>query len=122
MQISAVIPQLRTTDLAASIDFYTGALGFTLEFQYEDFYAGVRCGPYVVHLKLVDAPDPSISFVERGEHFHLYFETADVAAVADALKRKGVRLERDVHATAWGTRECVLKDNQGYTLYFGERQ
>ena len=121
MQISSVIPQLRTTDLAASIGFYTGTLGFTLEFQYEDFYAGVRSGPCVLHLKLVDAPDPSIAFVEREEHFHLYFETADVAAVAAELKHRGVRLERDVHATAWGTRECILKDNQGHTLYFGER-
>jgi catechol 2,3-dioxygenase-like lactoylglutathione lyase family enzyme len=122
MQISGIIPQLRTTDLAASIEFYTGTLGFTLEFRYEDFYASVRSGPHAVHLKLIDAPDPSIDFVEREEHFHLYFQTADVAAVAAALKRKGVRLDRDVHATAWGTRECVLKDDQGHTLYFGEPQ
>ena len=38
--ISGVIPQLRTTDLRSSIDFYTTKLGFQLEFQYEDFYAG----------------------------------------------------------------------------------
>jgi hypothetical protein len=38
MQISGVIAQLRTTDLDAS---YTRDVGLTLEFQYEDFYAGV---------------------------------------------------------------------------------
>jgi catechol 2,3-dioxygenase-like lactoylglutathione lyase family enzyme len=122
MQISSVVPQLRTTDLAASIAFYTTKLGFTLEFQYEDFYAGVRSGDYVVHLKLIDAPDPSIAFVDRDEHFHLYFATADVAAAADGLTRRGVRLARDVHETAWGTREFAIKDNAGHTLYFGERQ
>ena len=122
MQISRVIPQLRTTDLAASIEFYTTKLGFTLEFQHEDFYAGVRSGNYVVHLKLIDAPDPSIVFVDRGEHFHLYFDTADVAGVADSLKRHGVQLTQDVHETAWGTRECIIKDNVGHTLYFGQRQ
>ena len=58
MQISNIVPQLRTTDLAASVDFYTTKLGFTLEFLYDDFYAGVRYGEHVVHLKLVDAPDP----------------------------------------------------------------
>ena len=31
MKISHVIPQLRTTDLAASIRFYTEQLGFTLD-------------------------------------------------------------------------------------------
>jgi len=121
IQIARVVPQLRTTDLAASIAFYTGTLGFTLDFQYEDFYAGVRSGPHVVHLKLVDAPDPSVAFVEEGDHFHLYFETADVAGVAAELKRRGATLVRDVHDTAWGTRECIVKDNQGHTLYFGQR-
>jgi catechol 2,3-dioxygenase-like lactoylglutathione lyase family enzyme len=122
VQISSVIPQLRTTDLAASIEFYTTRLGFTLEFQYDDFYAGVRSGDYVVHLKLIDAPDPSIAFVDREEHFHLYFQTADVSAVAEELERLGVPLVKDVHETAWGTRECVIKDNAGHTLYFGQRQ
>lgn len=122
MQISRIIPQLRTTDLRASIAFYTTKLGFTLEFQYEDFYAGVRSGDYVIHLKLVDAPDPSIAFVDHEDHFHLYLQTPDVAGVAHVLKRNDVRLVEDVHATAWGTRECVIKDNAGHTLYFGEPQ
>jgi catechol 2,3-dioxygenase-like lactoylglutathione lyase family enzyme len=33
MQIAHVIPQLRTTNLAAAIEFYTAKLGFMLEFQ-----------------------------------------------------------------------------------------
>ena len=62
MKILHVIPQLRTTDLAASIRFYTEQLGFTLDFRYADFYAGVRAGGQVVHLKLVDtAIRPSTS-------------------------------------------------------------
>jgi catechol 2,3-dioxygenase-like lactoylglutathione lyase family enzyme len=120
MQIVDVIPQLRTTNLAAAIEFYTVMLGFTVEFQYEDFYACVRNGHQRVHLKLSDVPDPSIPFVDREEHFHLYFETADVAAVADDLKRNGVPLVRDVHDTAWRTRECVIRDPDGHTLYFGQ--
>ena len=44
MQLSGVIAQLRTTDLAQSIRFYTTKVGLTLEFQYEDFYAGLRAG------------------------------------------------------------------------------
>ena len=121
MQITGVVPQLRTTDLAGSIRFYTTALGATLEFQYEDFYAGIRLGNQVVHLKLVDEPDPSIAFVREGEHFDLYLDTDDVAAAAETLRRNGVRLARDVHETAWGTRELVIEDDQGHTLYFGER-
>jgi catechol 2,3-dioxygenase-like lactoylglutathione lyase family enzyme len=80
----------------------------------------VRSGHQIVHLKLSDVPDPSINFVDREEHFHLYLETPDVAAVADDLKRMGVPLVRDVHETAWRTRECVIRDPDGHTLYFGQ--
>jgi catechol 2,3-dioxygenase-like lactoylglutathione lyase family enzyme len=120
MTITSPISQLRTTDLAESIRFYTAVVGLTLEFQYEDFYAGIRAGNSVFHLKLVDQKDPSIEFVDHGDHFHLYLETDDVAAAADALKKNGVRLVKDVHETSWGTRELVIKDNQGHTIYFGE--
>jgi catechol 2,3-dioxygenase-like lactoylglutathione lyase family enzyme len=120
LMISSAIAQLRTTDLAESIRFYTTKVGLTLDFQYQDFYAGIRAGNQIFHLKLVDEKDPSIEFVDKGRHFHLYFETDDAAAAADALKRNGVRLVEDVHETAWGTREFVIKDDQGHTLYFGE--
>ncbi|HEV7505913.1 MAG TPA: VOC family protein [Thermoanaerobaculia bacterium] len=120
MPISGAIAQLRTTDLHASIAFYTTKVGLTLEFQYDDFYAGIRAGNTVFHLKLVDEKDPSIEFTDRGEHFHLYFQTDDAAAAADMLKKNGVPLVKDVHETAWGTRELIIKDDQGHTLYFGE--
>lgn len=118
--IRRIVPQLRTTNLAQTIDFYTTKLGFTLEFQYQDFYAGVRHGDSLVHLKHVDVPDPSIAFVAHGDHLHLYLETPDVAAVAAVLKSRGVQLVEEVHDTAWQTRECVVTDDQGHTLYFGQ--
>jgi catechol 2,3-dioxygenase-like lactoylglutathione lyase family enzyme len=122
MPISGVIAQLRTTNLNESIHFYTKTLGLTLEFQYEDFYAGIRAGTQVFHLKLVDQIDPSIAFVDRGDHFHLYFDTDSIALTADALKRRGVPFVQDVHETPWGTREFAVKDDQGHVLYFGERR
>ena len=120
MPITGAIPQLRTTDLGASIRFYTTKLGLTLEFQHEDFYAGIRAGNQLFHLKLVDDKDPSIEFVAANEHFHLYLQTSDLSATADALQRNGVRFVRNVHKTPWGTSEFVIKDDQGHTLYFGE--
>jgi catechol 2,3-dioxygenase-like lactoylglutathione lyase family enzyme len=119
MQISSVIPQLRTTDLDASIRFYTALPGFELAFQYEDFYAGIRAGAQVFHLKLVDEKDPSIEIVDRDEHLHLYFVTPDVVAAATAVRATGVPFAKDVHDTAWGTQEFAIRDDQGHTLYFG---
>ena len=97
-------------------------MGLTLEFQYQDFYAGIRAGSQLFHLKLSDEKDPSTDFVDKDEHFHLYLETDDASALANALTRNGVPLVKDVHETAWGTREFVIKDDQGHTLYFGQRR
>jgi len=102
MPITSASAQLRTTNLAESIRFYTTQLGLTLDFQYEDFYAGIRAGANFIHFKLVDEPDPSIAFVDQGEHFHLYLETDDATATAAAIQSRGVPLIEDVHDTPWG--------------------
>lgn len=118
--MTRIISQLRTTDLAASIAFYTTQLGFTLAFEYRGFYAGVQLGDAMVHLKQVDAPDPSIPYVEEGGHLHLYLQVDDVRGVAAALGGKGVPLVQPLCETEWQTREFVIRDDQGHTLYFGE--
>jgi uncharacterized glyoxalase superfamily protein PhnB len=59
--------------------------------------------------------------VDKGDHFHLYFWTDDVRAIAEALRRNGVPLVNDVHETPWGTRELAIKDDEGHTLYFGQQ-
>jgi catechol 2,3-dioxygenase-like lactoylglutathione lyase family enzyme len=120
MAIKRIIPQLRTANLASSIDFYTEKLGFVLDFKYEDFYAGIRYGDQAIHLKFACDRDPSIRYVDEAGHLHLYFDAMDVDALADWLKNKGVPMVRDVHDTAWQTREFVIHDDQGHTLYFGE--
>ena len=120
MTIKSITPQLRTTDIASSIRFYTEKLGFTVEFNYQDFYAGIRAGDQLIHLKLVDERDPSIPFVDEGGHLHLYLEINGVAELAEQLKSRGVAMVEDVHLTGWNTREFVIHDDQGHTLYFGE--
>lgn len=120
MAIVSIVPQLRTTDFDASIDFYTNKLGMAVAFRYQDFYAGLCFGAQTFHLKHVDERDPSIDYVDEGGHLHLYFATDDIDAVAAMLRANGVPLVRDVHDTDWSTRELVIRDDQGHTLYFGQ--
>ncbi|MFL6467509.1 MAG: VOC family protein [Pyrinomonadaceae bacterium] len=120
MTIKAIVPQLRTTEIASTVSFYTDKLGFTVDFNYQDFYVGIRAGNQTIHLKLVDQKDPSIPYVDDGGHIHLYLETEGVAEFAEELKARGVPMVNDVHETAWSTREFVIHDDQGHTLYFGE--
>ena len=116
----SIIAQLRTTDLDATIDFYVEQLGFVLDFRYEDFYAGIRAGEQVFHLKLIDDPDPSIGFVAAGDHFHLYFSVDDVDDMAQRIVEQGTDLLKVIHDTPWGTREFAVADDQGHILYFGQ--
>ena len=120
MLISAITPQLRTTDLDGSIRFYVEKVGLTLEFRYADFYAGLSAGSCRVHLKLSDEPDPSIAFVRAEQHFHLYLTVDDLDAMADRLRSHGVVLQREPCDTDWGTRELVFEDDQGHTIYAGQ--
>ena len=120
MKMTGAVAQLRTTDLAKSIDFYTKALGLELAFKFQDFYAGIRAGDQLFHLKLVDEKDPSIDAVRKGEHFHLYLTTDDVDAAVAAAQRAGVKMVRDLHTTPWQTKEFVIEDDQGHTLYVGQ--
>lgn len=120
MKVTDLTPQLRTTDLERSIRFYTEQLGFEVAFRFRDFYAGIRAGSRIFHLKLVDEPDPSIATVRGGEHVHLFFQVDGVAAAAAELESRGVQLRRGVHETDWNARAFVAEDDQGHTLVFHE--
>ena len=120
MNVIGLIPQLRTTNLQESIDFYVDTLGFQLGFRYSDFYAGIQIGEQQLHLKLVDEKDPSIGFVAEGDHLHLFLPTLDVDAEAERLRKQGVALSRGPANTPWGTREFYITDNQGHTLCFSQ--
>lgn len=120
MKISGASSQLWTTDLAQSIEFYTNKIGLTLEFRYEDFYAGIRAGEQVFHLKYVCEKDPTIQFVDENEHFHLYFNTDNADELAETLKNNCVEFVRDVYTADWNAKEFIIKDDQGHTIYFGQ--
>ncbi|MCY3840519.1 MAG: VOC family protein [Gammaproteobacteria bacterium] len=119
MEIEELVPQLRTTDLERAIRFYTRKLGFALSFRYLDFYAGVSCGEAMIHLKLVDDPDPGIDFVRRGQHLHIHFGVRDIQAAFRQVQEAGVKIVEGISDRPWGMTEFVIEDPDGHTLYFG---
>lgn len=93
MQTSAPVlkkmsPQLQVASIENSIDFYTEKLGFSLEFRFEDFYAGLVKDGHSIHIKSgspqenkrKNMEDPEITFsVDRIEQ--LYEEVSDKSIV-----------------------------------------
>jgi len=116
--IPQLIPQLRYTDLESAIDFYTKLLEFELAFRYEDFYAGIKVGEQMLHLKLVDDQEPNIDWVRQNGHLHLTVVLDDLDAWHRQLTEKGLALT-PIQVQPWG-RECVLTDPGGHTLYCTE--
>ena len=65
MQISSAISQLRTTDLAESIRFYTTKVGLTLEFKYQEVFGGEP--PEAYERLLLDAIHGDPTLYSRGD-------------------------------------------------------
>ena len=121
MTAKTVVAQLHTTNLKESVNFYTSKLGFELEFEYSDFYAGIRIAEaQLIHLKLVDDPDPSIDFVRNNGHLHLFLTIDDAVSTAEDLRVKGVTFHSEISNTPWGTTEFHVLDDQGHVLCFAQ--
>ena len=120
MKITHFASQLRTTDLERSIAFYTQCLGFRLAFRYGDFYAGVDLGGYLLHLKLIDATDPGIDFVQQGGHLHLHLTVDDIRGTLEQAFEHGIEIVEGISARPWGMEEFIARDPDGHTLYFAE--
>ena len=119
MHITSVATQIRVSDLERSLQFYVETLGFEEEFRFQDFYAGLRAGSALLHLKRVDAPDPSIAFVQAGDHLHLYIKVADLDATFRELEGKA-ELVYPITTKPWGDREFTIRDPDGHTLYLSQ--
>lgn len=124
MKLTHLTITLETTDLPATIRFYTEVLGFTCQSVYpnaeEPCWASLRSG------------ELEVMYCLRNEHRHefkaaekpiltgsLYFNTADVEALWQQLKDR-VTVEYPVATFDYGMREFGIRDCNGYLLQFGQ--
>ncbi len=117
-RFESVQPVIPTRDVAASIGFYVGRLGFELAFAdstRDPTYAGVRRDGVELHLQWHDAEDWS-----RVERPSLRFVVPDVEALFEEYREANLfHAETDLRRTAWGTREFAFYDldMNGLTFY-----
>ncbi len=130
---AALVPELACSDLAASLRFYTGPLGFTARFTrpgfaYLDFSHTPADRP--VQLMLEEAGGHwETGPLERpfGRGLNLQIETIGVDALHARLVEAGIPLFRGLE-TSWyrdhdvehGQREMLVQDPDGYLLRFSE--
>ena len=119
-KLEKIVPQFLVLDLKAACDFYVEQLGFRVDFEYEDFYAGVVRDGVMIHLKLSDTPDPCRQAKQQGDHLDVYITVDDIEALYAEYQSRGVKFTQPLQTKPWDMREFIVWDNNGYILYFGQ--
>jgi len=120
-KIKSISPQLVVADLERSLDFYTGELGFKIEFLYEDFYASIISDGYTIHLK---SGSPTVEEREnrrKNEDLDLVFSVGNIDGLFEVIKNSSVIIVQPPREMPYG-HEFYIADPDGYILGFIEEK
>ncbi|WP_302903002.1 VOC family protein [Mucilaginibacter sp. BT774] len=112
-------PQLIVADIKRSIKFYTIKLGFSLEFNYEDFYAGVSKDGYTIHLKLGKPSAEERKNRRDNEHLDLVFSVDNIEALYKEISVNAIEIIQSLRSMPYG-KEFYIADPDGYIIGFLE--
>ena len=113
IEFGGVTPVLRVSNIAASIDYYTGVLGFKVNFQFpnqgESFFASISRGKCCLFLSVGDQGHPG-SWV--------WIDGKDVDAVYEEFKASGAKIRNPPTNYSWAL-EMQVEDLDGNVLRIG---
>jgi len=119
----AAEPQLYVRDIAASSEFYSTKLGFSVAFTYGEppFYAQVFRDGARLNLRQVDSPvvDPIRRDAEGFLAASITLEDAKPLFVE--YQHRGVEFAQLLRTEPWGARTFVVRDPDGNLLLFAGR-
>jgi predicted enzyme related to lactoylglutathione lyase len=109
-------PQLPVSQIEQSIEFYTKKLGFSLDFRYEDFYAGIVKDSHSIHLK-------SGTQMERGTNENqdvaIIFSVDRIEHLYEDVLSKSIEIVQPLRDMPYG-REFYIADPDGNHIAFME--
>ena len=109
------------SSLDRSIEFYRNVLGYDVEFQYEDFYAGLIRDEHALHLKCATPVHEERKFRQANEHLDLTFIITELDTMYEHLKEQAVEIAQKLREMPYG-REFYIADPDGYILAFMEEK
>ena len=115
--IKSMSPQLVVSSLEQSIGFYTNKLGFDIDFQYEDFYAGIVKDGFNIHLKSGTPLAEERKHKRDNEDLDLVFSVSNVEELYDEYSSKSVNIIQPLRQMPYG-KEFYITDPDGYILSF----
>ena len=120
MRLTAIAPQFIVADLEASIAYYRDALGFTVDFVHESFYAGVSRDEATIHLKHGTVSRDERERRKSEEHLDAYISVEDVAGLSEELQAHGANVIKPLEQRSWNRVDFYVEDPDGYVICFSE--
>ena len=119
----AAEPQLFVRDIAASSEFYSTKLGFSVAFTYGEppFYAQVFRDGARLNLRQVDAP--VLDAIRRATEQLLTASITleDAKPLFVEYQQAGVEFVQPLRTEPWGARTFIVRDPDGNVLLFAGR-
>ena len=121
--LTSTAAQLFVANVAASCDFFTQKLGFTVDFVYGDppFYGQVSRDHARLALRMVCEP-VFVGGIREREHLLSASITVETAAEIKQLfldyQTAGVRFHQTLKTEPWGARNFIVADPDGNLLLF----
>ena len=116
-------PQLYVRDVAASSEFYSTMLGFSVAFVYGEppFYGQVVRGGARLNLRHVDEPvvDPARREAEQLLSASITLE--DARPIFAEYEKAGVEFVQPLQTEPWGAQTFIVRDPDGNLLLFAGR-
>jgi uncharacterized glyoxalase superfamily protein PhnB len=115
-----VIPILFVRDVKASATFFREKLGFQIEFLHglPPFYGAVCRDGVCLHLRFVERSFFVETAAQEQELILASVEVANVQALFDELKARGVEFPQKLKKQAWGGTDFQVRDPDGNVLSF----
>lgn len=117
IQLQSAMPGFAVADLARSLEFYNGLLGFATIFmngpENAPIFAIVKRGQVIISL----ASNVDAERVGRGA---CYLSMTGIDGLYAEIKALGVAMTHDLRDESYGMREFMITDPDGNTINFGE--
>jgi catechol 2,3-dioxygenase-like lactoylglutathione lyase family enzyme len=119
-KLVAAEPQLYVRDIAASSEFYTRTLGFSVAFTYGEpaFYAQVFRDGARLNLRQVDRPVVDPARRDREQLLAASIALDDANLLFLEYQRAGVEFVQPLRTEPWGARTFIVSDPDGNLLLF----
>jgi len=118
--VTGIAPQFLVDDLERAVAYYREKLGFTLDFEYESFYASVSRDGFAIHLKHAPKLAAERKNRRQNENLDAYVSVTGIRKLFSELERRGARITKPLEERPWACFDFHVEDPDGYILCFSE--